>query len=340
MAWNRVLDIYVGSMVDKPSDTNGGATTVKVAGINPDTGEQGLDCEADITRSNRIAKNTATIKVYNANAQLRYSMEKPGQVVRVDAGYADSGYGTVFYGQVDSAHSTLEGADWVTEISASHFRAKNIGYETLFISASYAPGANLRQVIDDLSSMLGIIAIGTSNADITLDSGWTYAGPMKGALTHVRNFLRYYGRDLFYDLAELVIYAVGTETSVFEEVYLDIDSGLLKAQPIEDAVRESRLETRSENSIAKRRARMDKTKSANGRTRLSQSIVAEQEKLVEERRVRARFSSIMNHRLRPNCAVTLKSAPVSGRFILDDIRMKLDNFGTNFDCEGLVSREP
>lgn len=339
MAWGRVLDVYVGTMVDNPSSTVGGASVVKVAGKNPDTGEQGLDVEADITRSNRMAKNTATLKVYNANAQLRLAMERPDQVVRIDAGYEDSGVGTVFYGQIDHAESVLEGADWITTISASHFRAKNLGFETLFTSLSYAPGTNLRRVLSDLGELLGVAVIGLPNADITMDAGWTYVGPMKGALADVRNFLRYYGRDLFYDIAELVVYAVGTEVSTFEAVYLDKTSGLLKAQTLINAVRESRMETRSETAIAKRRAKMDKAKSADGRTRLSQSIAKEKEEEAENRRIRARFNSIMNHRLRPNCAVVIDHTAVKGKFILDDLNIKIDNFGQNFNCEGLVSRE-
>ena len=347
MAWGRVLDIYVGSRVDAPNatasntkltTTSGAASTTKLSGVNTDTGEQSLDCEVDVTRSNRMSKNTATVKVYNLNKQMRLEVGQKGQVIRIDAGYEQGGVGTIFYGQVDFASSVLEGADYVTTINASHFRAKNLGFDTLYVSLSYLPGTNLKQVLSDIGDLLGVQVIGQANADIILPNGWVYPGPLKGALTYVRDILRYNGRDLFYDLAELVVYSV-SKPSDFEAVYLDLDSGLLRAEPIVNAVREYRMDARSENAIAKARARMDKTKSADGRTRIAQTITHQTEKVAEETRVRARVKTILDHRLRPNCLVTIKHEAVNGAFILDDVRFKADTFGKDFDCEGLVSRE-
>lgn len=347
MAWGRIIDIYVGSRVDAPNataadtkltTTSGAASTTKLTGINPDNGEQSLDCEIDVTRSNRMAKNTATVKVYNLNKQMRLEVGQKGQVIRIDAGYEQGGVGTIFYGQVDSAVSVLEGADYVTTINASHFRAKNLGFDTLYVSLAYVPGASLKQVVSDLGTLLGVAVVGLANADILLPNGWVYPGPLKGALAYVRDVLRFNGRDLFYDLAELVVYEV-SKASEFEAVYLDKESGLLHAEPLVNAVREYRMEARSKNAITKARARMDKTKSADGRTRVAQSISAQSEKVAEETRIRARVKTLLDHRLRPNCLVTVKHEAVNGAFILDDVRFKADTFGKDFDCEGLVSRE-
>jgi hypothetical protein len=334
-----VLDIYVGTSVGSVDRKTLSATTVKVCGDNPDTGEPGLDAEVDVTRSNRMAHNSASVKIYNAKKELRTQMELPGQVIRIDAGYKDQGFGTVFYGQVDGGSSDLSDGTWCTTLTASHLRAKNMAFETLYLSLSYGPGSNLQQVLSDIGAILGVDVVGKSNADIILPNGWVYPGTMKGALAYVQKVLRFNGKDLFYDLAELVVYNVGVAVSSFDGVWLDFNSGLLTAKPVLNAVKDYRQEARTANAIERARARYDKTKSANGKTRISQSIDSNKAKESELHRVHAKFTSIVNHRLRPNCSVWLKSSPVTGEFCLDDIRFKMTTFNDDFYCEGEVSRE-
>ena len=353
MAWGRVLNIYAGKALDGVCadvgvDASGGVpgdgTFVRLAGDDPSTGKLGLDAYAEISRSNRMAKNTATVRIYGLNEKVRTYLENDGLLLRIDAGYHDSGIGTVFYGAFGGAQSVLQGADWVTEINAYHFRAKGMSFETLFVSLSYAPGTSAKQVLNDFQSILGVPVYGTAGvADVKLSNGWTYAGTMGGALRYMQAVLRWpAGYGIFYDLGELIVYKVGglaDAKSRFETVFLDKDHGLLSAKKVIAGVKESRQEVRSEKRLAALNGKIAKTRSVDGKTRLDQSLVMAQLRNDEIKRKRISFSCLANHRIRPSCPIQIQHEAVSGVYIVDDIHMNLCNHADQFDFNVLASRE-
>ncbi len=358
MAWGRVLNIYAGKAIDGTcSDTSvdvlsgstegiitGGGNFIRLAGDDPSTGRLGLDARAEIKRSNRMAKNTATVRVHGLNEKVRAYLENDGLLLRIDAGYHDSGFGTVFFGAFGGAQSVLEGADWVTEIHAYHFRAKGMSFETLFVALSYAPGASAKQVLNDFQSILGVPVYGSSAvSDVKLPNGWTYTGTMGGALRYMQSVLRWpWGFGIFYDLGELIVYKVSGLADAkkrFETVFLDKDHGLLSAKKVIAGVKENRQEVKSEKRITALNSKISKTRSADGKTRLDQSLVMAQLRNDEVKRKRVEFTCLANHRLRPSCPVQIEHEAVNGTYIVDDIHMDLCNHADRFSFRALASRE-
>ena len=340
MAFNRILDVYV---IDVDVDANGVCTAgeaVKVVGKNADTGEQALDADCSIQRSNRARYNTAAIKIYNLPLEMRTKVEQHNRLIRIDAGYEDEGFGTWFYGQIITAFSTpLSTGDFETTIQAMQFRAINMAFESLYVSMQYKSGTNLMKIVSDIGALLGVSVIGLKNADIVTPHGFVHTGQMKLALDYVAKILRPEGKAIFYDLGEIVVYNVGQATSEFEEVYLDNECGLLEAKIESNPAKEERLVVRAKARQERARRRYDKVKSADGRTRIDQSIKAAQLQVDESKRIRVNFKCLFNHRLRPNCLVQISHGTINGDYCLDDATAKLSSWADDFCIEGTASRD-
>jgi hypothetical protein len=350
MAWGRVLNVYAGKTLDGVcADVSQGITGngnfIQLVGADPLTGGAGLDCEANIRRSNRMSKNTATVKIFNLNEQLRNFLRNDGLLLRVDVGYEDSGAGTIFYGAFGGAQSYLNGADWTTEINAFHFRAKGMSYEALYVSFEYAPGTLFKQLLQDFQNILGVPVYGIAGVGAeAFPNGFAYVGTMGGAIKHFTYMLRSKGFGLFFDLAEMVVYRVASLPDAkarFETVYLDKDHGLLNARWKFTGVKESRQEVRTMRKLDRLNKAVAKTRSADGRTRTDQTgaKVLAQLRLDEEKRHRIQFECLANHRLRPSCPVQIDHQDVVGTFIVDDIEARLTNFADPFDFKVWASVE-
>lgn len=349
MAFTRILNVYVGQTLDdvqaKAAGLDGSKTpAVQVVGTDPSTLLQTLDCEVDIRRSNRMRYNTAKIKIFNLGQELRDKCREDFNIVRVDAGYADQGIGTVFFGQIDRSSSRLVGADWETTIQAAHFRSFNVGkgrdmgYDSLYPSLSYDPGTNLRDILSDVGQILGVPVVGLPSVDVVLPSAFVSVGTMKKVLEQITATLKHNGMNLFYDMGQIVVYKVGG-TSTFEAVYLDKNSGLLEAGYAPNRARWERIEARSTLQKQKNAERYNRTKTADGRTRIDQSNARADFRIDEARRQRIRFKALARHNLRPGGLVVVDSDALYDKyFILDDLYFKLNNFGTSFHCEGLASK--
>ena len=359
MAWTRILNIYVGTNTDlPPSGTCADVDyrlnhlgepgwLLQLTGLNPDTGEQSLDADIDVKRSNRIAHNSATAKVFNLNEQQRNFMDdvSVGKILRIDAGYQDQGFGTIFIGQVALASSTyLTSGDWETEIQASGIRSRTMEFETLHVSVSYATGTLLSKIIQDLAGLLNLDSVfGITNAGFPISGRFVYTGPMGKCLELVRGFLRAKSKDMFFDLSQLVVYNTGaagaTTPSDFETVFLDPASGLLKAERVIHDVKDWRLQVRPQRAQQKAAQSYDKNKSPDGTTRSAQNLGYAEYRAAEAKRRRSKVFCLLNPRVRPNCPVTLKGSPIDGTYIIDDVHIVASTYADHFDMALGVSED-
>lgn len=353
MAFGRILDIFVGpnpsgKCVDGPSLVRDNEM-LQIVGFDRDLGIEPLHAEAEIHRSNRMDRNTATIRVMNLREDVRKWLEIPGNIIRVDIGYEDEGSGTVFLGQIHKAGSTLSGSDWVTEFQCYHFRAKGMDFETLLVSVSFDPGTNLQTVIAGLGQLLNVPVLGVDVSSIELEGGFVSVGPMKRALDEVSKKLASQGYGMFYDLGELYIYSACSPISDLQTLFLDLTSGLIRAKWVLHEKRDWRKEVQTAATLARRKANYDKVKSADGRTRAAQAVTYANYRAKEARRHRAEFVCLANHIARPNCPVLVKHPAITGTdnpqdkamlFVADDITYKLSNYGNEWDMFVYGSRDP
>lgn len=349
MAFLRILEVFVGKTLEGlPSEISAGligdGNFIRIVGA--DANGVSLGCDAEIHRSNKMSKNTATLKVYNLPKKIREFLRGEGLLVRIDAGYVDSGKGTIFYGAIGGAQSYLQSSVWVTEINAFHFRAKGMSFETLYVGMSHSPGTLIKNVFADVERILGVPVIGASALEgAELANGLVHVGTMGAALKLLEAELRALGFGLFMDLAELIIYRVANIPDAqrrFETVLLDRQHGLLSARRKFAGVRESRQEVRSLRRIKSLNSAVAKTRSADGRTRTDQTAAKAlaQLRLDEVKRERIQFKCLANHRIRPSCVVQIEHNEVVGPFVVDDILAKLSNYGEDFCYEVGASREP
>ena len=77
-----------------------------------------LRCEFKVKKSLKPEPNVAEIKIYNLSEASRKVLENSEKlVVRLEAGYVDTGTSQLFLGEVRSAFTAAEGADVITTIT-------------------------------------------------------------------------------------------------------------------------------------------------------------------------------------------------------------------------------
>jgi hypothetical protein len=349
MVFGRVLDIYAG---DNPAGTQVGTATLmqqgelyQLAGINHVTGEDSLHASAEVHRSNTMDRNVAEVKIMNLNSDTRKWLEDPGKILRVDAGYTDEGFGTIFLGQIDYATSTLIESDWVTTINAYGFRARSMEFETLLTAVSYDPGTDLQTILNGLGLILGVPVFGVNVSNIIPQGGFVDVGPMRKMFRRVEKILAAPGVNLglYYDLAELRVFKAGQPDFQIETLMWDLTSGLTSAKWVVHEVTAWRKEVKAARALQKAQAAYNKRKSPDGQTRAAQTVWYKKYADAEAKRERVELHGLVNHIARPNCPVKVSHPALStdGYMLLvaDDITYRLTNFGEDFDMAIHASRD-
>ena len=131
--WQRYIAVTIG--------TKGGGEAVKF---------DGLRIVFQVEKTSESTANTAKISVYNLGGRGRALAEKEKTIVILEVGYG-GGIEQLFYGDITRAYISRQGADWVTTMECGD------GSEALrsaHIDKSYAPGTDLKQVINDVAQGL------------------------------------------------------------------------------------------------------------------------------------------------------------------------------------------
>lgn len=118
-----------------------------------------LDCVFSAKKSLKPEPNTCEIKVYNLAPETRRVLELSKKlVVRLEAGYPDA-IAQIYLGEVRSAHSTREGADIVTELSAGDSEQE---LATTRLNLTLGPKIPAGQALTAIVEALGV---GRGNVD-------------------------------------------------------------------------------------------------------------------------------------------------------------------------------
>jgi hypothetical protein len=111
----------------------------------------------DVTKDTKRSPNKGTIDLYNLSRTTRTTLEQSGRVpavvVRLDAGYKDSGTSTLFLGALRRASTTRTGADLITRIECDD---GGVQYLNGRVNLSYASGTQLSIVLNDLVAAMGL----------------------------------------------------------------------------------------------------------------------------------------------------------------------------------------
>lgn len=115
-----------------------------------------LDVRFKVTRTLRPQPGTCELDVYNMNASHRGDFGGTGvaeALVRVEAGYVDTGPSLLFQGNARRVVSQRDGADWVTKVSGGD---GVYAIRTARASRSFGPDSRLEDVINYLADAMGV----------------------------------------------------------------------------------------------------------------------------------------------------------------------------------------
>jgi hypothetical protein len=297
MAFDRLISLKVGD----PRDDGQPITGLEL---------EELDVEFDVMRSVTFAENTAKFKIYNVSKNTSNEILKEGNVIVFRAGYKDDGgLGIVFIGNITRAIRYRSGPNYITEVEAATTRGESKPLRTLPVSLSYAPKTKVSSILKALADVLLVPITGAENANKVypegLPNGWTYVGPIRGALKYCSDLLAKEKVTIFQDNGELVIYDPNDENISFEVgPELTYENGLIQVSPISETLKDEG-----------KKGKKKKKKEKNPPKRVS-------------------FLSLMNYRIRPNGLARISDTGTQdGAYIIETARFFGDNFGGDFNVQ-------
>lgn len=290
MAWNRVVRIGIGPGDRNPGDANGLLIS-------------DLDLTFRVKRSILFDDGTAEVTVFNANESTRAFLSGTGLNMIIDVGYEDTGLGTIFIGQVVKVMHSHGGADWTTKIRATCGRPVLKRLEATVVSYSYGPGVRLSQVLTDVATGLGLVAMGTENVEsVILRNGLHHCGRIQPLYTRLRTECTARQVGIYIDFNQMVLYKKGTPAD-YSIVFLTSDSGLRSVKPMTSA---------SEQAVA-----------FNAKSPKHHASAS-------DLRNRIQFTSILLPKIRPNSLVRIESSDSKGDFLVEVIEYQGDNMGKDW----------
>lgn len=189
----------------------------------------GLDVSFSVVKTDDPKVNTMEVRVYNAAPNTRQLLETTENTVIVNAGY----FGNVRQlaaGDITKGSTVMSGVDRVTSaLCGDGLRALS----TKRVSLSYDGAVSARQIINDISTALGL-EVQETDADLSgkFRTGWAFVGPAKDAMTSIA---KRFGLDWSVQNEEIqVTTRRGVNTK--EAVLITPETGLIgHPAPLDDA---------------------------------------------------------------------------------------------------------
>lgn len=298
MALRRFVEVLIGK-------APGSASALRVSD---------LDIKCKVSRTILFEPSTAEVVIYGMKEDSRNVVSAEGNSVVIRAGYEGRTTGVIFSGVVSKASSAHPGPNWVTTISATNRRAVGAALEALPISVSYPRGTQVSRIVEDVAGALGMIALGTSNVQLTLPGNFVYAGNVRGVLRYLKQILAANQKGFFFDNNELVCFNMGEATDS-TAVFLDKESGLLSMKPVLSAEAQA-------NAINAKT--LPKAGAAGKTTKISKPKVIVK---AADLRKRVEFKCILLPQVLPNALVRLDDGRAPGLYLVEKAEYDFDNFG-------------
>lgn len=219
MAWGRVVRLEARNS----------------AGLQVDV--SALRIDARCVRSRVFDDNELEATIHGANDDTIAKFLQRGANIALYAGYKDEGEpGLMYQGNIIDSKTYRAGTEILTVIRSIALRSLTRPFTATPVCLSFRPGATAADVIDSIGAILGLVPIGKEMAaDVVFAAGWTYVGPVAGAMKRLGQDMRSKGLGLYVDLAQLVVFRFEAD-STYSIAYISPDSGLLNLENTTDYV--------------------------------------------------------------------------------------------------------
>lgn len=277
-----------------------------------------LRIDARCVRSRVFDDNELEATIRNANEDTINKFLQRGTNIALYAGYEDEGKpGLMYQGNIIDSKTYRQGTDTLTVIRSMTLRSLTRPFTATPVCLGFKPGANAGEILDSIGTILGLVAIGKEMAsEVVFKSGWTYVGPVSGAMKRLGQDLRAHGMGLYVDLAELVVFRFQAD-STYSIAFISPESGLLSVQNTTDYM------SAAKENLASFAAKTQSNDKSEKEVILKPEDTDDAYKLLDEvfTNMKKTYSvrTMVIPKLRPNSLVHLKEPErkINGLFVVD-----------------------
>ena len=291
-----------------------------------------LRIDARCVRSRGFANNELEATIYNANESTINKFLQRGTNVALYAGYEDEGMpGLMYQGNIIDSKTYRHGADTLTVVRSMALRSLSRPFTATPVCLSFEPGKTAADVIDSIGALLGLVPIGKEMAaEVKFEGGWTYVGPVSGAMKRLGQDLRPAGIGLCVDLAELVVFNYSGD-STYTMAFISKETGLLSLQNTTDYISaaHSNLDSLA-SKLASYNQAVDEAKSSKKKVLKPDDpddVYAYLDGIFKNMKKTYSARTVVMPKMRPNSLVHLsdKSQGVDGLFVVDQMEVAVGN---------------
>ena len=291
-----------------------------------------LRIDARCVRSRVFANNELEATIYNANESTINKFLQRGTNVALYAGYEDEGMpGLMYQGNIIDSKTYRQGADTLTVVRSMALRSLSRPFTATPVCLAFEPGKTAADVIDSIGALLGLVPIGKEMAaEVKFEGGWTYVGPVSGAMKRLGQDLRPAGIGLYVDLAELVVFKYSGD-STYTMAFISQETGLLSLQNTTDYISaaHSNLDSLA-SKLASYNREVSEAKSSKKKVLKPDDpddVYAYLDGIFKNMKKTYSARTVVMPKLRPNSLVHLsdKSQGVDGLFVVDQMEVAVGN---------------
>ena len=314
MAWGRIVRLEARN----------------IDGVQVDV--SALRIDARCVRSRVFANNELEATIYNANESTINKFLQRGTNVALYAGYEDEGMpGLMYQGNIIDSKTYRQGADTLTIIRSMALRSLSRPFTATPVCLSFEPGKTAADVIESIGALLGLVPIGKEMAaEVKFEGGWTYVGPVSGAMKRLGQDLRPSGIGLYVDLAELVVFKYSGDSN-YTISFISNETGLLSLQNTTDYISaaHSNLDSLA-SKLASYNQAVDEAKSSKKKVLKPDDpddVYDYLDGIFKNMKKTYSARTVVMPKLRPNSLVHLsdKSQGVDSLFVVDQMEVAVGN---------------
>lgn len=285
-----------------------------------------LRMDARCVRSRVFDDNELEATIRNASEDTISKFLQRGTNIALYAGYEDEGTpGLMYQGNIIDSKTYRQETDTLTVIRSMSLRSLTRPFTATPVCLGFPPNSNAGQIIDSIGAILGLVPIGKEMAsEVVFKSGWTYVGPVSGAMKRLGQDLRTKGLGLYVDLAELVVFKFSGD-STYSIAFISPETGLLSVQNTTDYI------SAAKENLASLAAKTQSKGGSNSEVVLkpedTDDAYVALDKLFTNMKKTYSVRTIVMPKLRPNSLVHLKdpNQKIDGLFVVDRMEVAVGN---------------
>ncbi|OBW92975.1 phage protein [Gallibacterium salpingitidis] len=145
--------------------------------------EPPLRIEFDIEKDCESKPNENSIKIYNLAPTTRKAIEQPDMRCMLYAGYEQEGNTLLCSGDIATAYSYHDHAEWITEL---YVLDGLVEIRDTAVSLGYQSGVTSTQIANDIAAKMGVTLVGADNLrSRRWENGFSFYGAARQALDKI-----------------------------------------------------------------------------------------------------------------------------------------------------------